>query len=218
MSNHYHLVLYATSDELSNCMKRLNMLYSTYHNKKYSLSGHAFDGPYRAYRQDPSVLFRCIAYVLMNPVKAYLVDEPQDYAWSCCKQFLGLPGSPMEADLNGLMGAWKGDLKLAWRWFHRAMEVEARRQKPRFADGLTMNALHAQQFEWFLEIARERQDQLGAVPPELAAIFWARQTGITVKAIAKVLGISSRAVSDALYQLKGRLKKDPALGSTLTRP
>lgn len=218
LSNHYHLLLYATSDELSACMQRLNMLYSTYHNQKYSLGGHAFDGPYRAYRQDPSVLLRCIAYVLMNPVKAFLVDEPQDYPWSCCRQYLGLPGSPMEADLDSLVSMSGLDVKTTWTRFHRAMAVEAKRSRPAFADGLTINALHAQQFEWLIEIARERQEHLAGESPELVAMYWARQKGIMPKAIAQVLGDSSRSVSDALYRLKGRLKTDAALQAILTAP
>ncbi|RPH43255.1 MAG: hypothetical protein EHM91_08850 [Planctomycetota bacterium] len=218
MSNHYHLVLYATSEELSTCMQRLNMLYSTYHNQKYSLVGHAFDGPYRAFRQDPAVLLRCIAYVLMNPVKAFLVDDPKDYPWSCFRQYVGLPGSPMDVDLASLIPIAGPDPKTVWKLFHRAMECEARRPTPVVSDGLTMTAMHARQFEWLLEVSREREALLGGERPERVAMYWARQKGISAKAIAKVLGTSSRAVSDALYTLRRRLNADPDLQLALTPP
>jgi hypothetical protein len=218
MSNHYHLVLYATSEELRACIQRLNRLYSTYHNGKYSLSGHAFDGPYRAFRQDPSVLLRCIAYVFMNPVKAFLVEDPGDYPWSCYRQYLGLPGSPLEADLGSLISVAGPDPKTAWKHFYRALECEVQRPKQTFSDGLTMTAMHARQFEWLLEIATERKDRLGGEPPDLVAMHWARQKGIAPKAIAKVLGISGRSVSDTLYRLRARLKNDPELQQALTPP
>ena len=218
MSNHYHLVLYASTEELRACVQRLNRLYSAYHNKKYSLVGHAFDGPYRAFRQDPSVLLRCIAYVLMNPVKAFLADNPQDYAWSCCKQYLGLPGSPLEADLQSLISVIGPDPRMAWKLFHRSMEVEAKRPTRPYTDGLTMTALHAQQFEWLLEVAQERQDRLAGIPPEHVAMYWARQQGVAVKSIAKVLGIPNRAVSDELYRLGVRLDSDPRLEAILMAP
>jgi hypothetical protein len=218
LSNHYHMVLYATSEELTACMQRLKTLYSNYHNQKYSLDGHAFDGPYRAYRQDPAVLLRCIAYVLMNPVKAFLADDARDYPWSCCKQYLGLPGSPMEADLKSLIEVTGPDIQTAWKMFHRSMEVEAQRRKPAFIDGLTMTSMHARQFQWLLDIARDRQDLLAGEPPELVAMYWARQKGVAPKAMAKVLGRSGRAISDALYRLRVRLETDVDLRSLLMPP
>jgi putative transposase len=218
LSNHYHLVLYASSEELCACMRRLNRLYSTYHNQKYDLAGHAFDGPYRAFRQDPSVLLRCIAYVLMNPVKAFLVNDPKDYPWTCYRQYLALPGSPMDVDLGSLIRIAGPDPKEAWKLFHRAMECEIQRPTLAYSDGLTMTAMHARQFEWLLEVARERQDHLAGETPEHVAMHWARQKGVSPKAIAKVLGISSRSVSDALYRLRGKLKVDSALQIALTPP
>ena len=218
MSNHYHLVLYASSEELSACMQRLNMLYSSYHNEKYSLLGHAFDGPYRAFRQDPSVLLRCIAYVLLNPLKAFLVDDPKDYPWTCYRQYMGLPGSPMEADFSSLIPIVDPDPKTAWKLFHRAMECESKRPTRTSPVGLTMTDLHARQFEWLLEVAVDRQDLLAGERPELVAAYWARQKGIAPKAIAKVLGGTNRAVSDALYRLRARLKADVALQAALTPP
>lgn len=218
MSNHYHLVLYATSEEIRACMQRLNRLYSTYHNRKYLLTGHAFDGPYRAYREDPSVLMRCIAYVLMNPVKAHLVDDPMDYPWTCFKQYAGRPGSPMEVDLKSLIEVAGPDPKTAWKYFHRAMEVEAKRPQKPYSDKLTTTALHAQQFEWLLEVAQERQEHLGGEPPDLVAMYWARQQGIGVRSIAKVLGVTSHDVSNWIYRLQQRVQSDPKLQGLFMSP
>ena len=219
MSNHFHLVLYASSKELSKCMLRLNRLYSRYHNHKYSLVGHAFDGPYRAFRLGyPLLLLRCIAYVFLNPVTAFIAKDPKDYPWSCYKQYLGLPGSPVDANLQSLFQVVGTDEKTAWGWFHRAMDREARRPKKAVPDGLTMTALHAQQFEWLLDVAREREGNFGGESPELVAIYWARQLGVAPRAIAKVLGKTSSAVSDMLYRLRQRLKADPTLEAKLTPP
>jgi len=68
MSNHYHFVIEATTEELTRCMRRVNYLYSKYHNLRHGLSGHTFDGPYKAYAQgtDFLTLWR-IAYVFLNP-------------------------------------------------------------------------------------------------------------------------------------------------------
>jgi DNA-binding NarL/FixJ family response regulator len=98
------------------------------------------------------------------------------------------------------------------------MECEARRPKPVFSDGLTMTAMHARQFEWLIEVSKERETQFVGEKPERVAMYWARQKGISAKAIAKVLGTSSRAVSDALYTLRRRLEANPVLQLALTPP
>jgi len=220
MSNHYHLVLYASTEEVTACMRRLDTMYSHYHNERYGLVGHAFDGPYRSYWQPSSfLLLRTIAYVFLNPVSAFIAKDPGEYAWSCCRQFLDLPGSPMEADLNSLM-QWVGpDAETAWSLFHAAMKREARRPPKPVTDRLSMTAVHAQQFEWLLEYARERQDHFSGESPELVAIYWARQYGIAPRSIATVLEFpSTRMISDALYQLSLRIKSDPDLLKLLAPP
>jgi hypothetical protein len=152
----------------------------------------------------------------MNPVKAFLVDDPKDYPWTCYRQFIGLPGSPMEADINSLIPAVDSDPKTAWKLFHRAMECETNRPIRTSPFGLTMTDMHARQFEWLLEIAQDRRHQVAEEQPETVAIFWARQEGISTKAIAKILGIPNRSVSDTLYQFRSRIRANPALEDVLT--
>src|SRR6185295_8096739 len=128
MGNHYHLVLRGSSTQLSSCMRRLNMMYSRYHNKRYSLDGHTFDGPYQAFRQATSLLMlHTIAYVLFNPVKGGLCAQPQDHPWSSARSFLGLPGSPIPVDTTSLMALVDADPKKAWSRFYEAMDLQARK-------------------------------------------------------------------------------------------
>src|SRR5215212_3593009 len=49
MTNHYHLMLRATSAQRTACMRRLNYLFAKYFNREHALSGHVFDAPYKAY-------------------------------------------------------------------------------------------------------------------------------------------------------------------------
>jgi hypothetical protein len=131
---------------------------------------------------------------------------------------MGLPGSPMEADLRSLIPIVDPEPKTAWKLFHRAMECETNRPTRTAPLGLTMIEMHSRQFEWLLEIAQDRNSQLSGERPETVAIYWARLKGVSTKAIANTLGISNRAVSDALYQLRGRLRSNPALQTTLMPP
>ena len=45
--------------------------------------GHLWEGRYRSTLVEaPSYLLRCMAYVDLNPVRAGIVDGPEDYPWS----------------------------------------------------------------------------------------------------------------------------------------
>jgi REP-associated tyrosine transposase len=220
MTNHYHLVVRGTSAQLTACMRRLNMMYSTYHNKRYGMEGHAFDGPYKAYRQGSLLLLvRCLAYVFLNPVVGGLAGRPEDYPWSGYRSFVGLPGGTLPIDPSPLMTRIDRDPKKAWGRFHEAMEREAIRGKNRPKHGLTMVEVHSQQFEWLLEHARENPHQLAGQEPEMVAMFWGRQCGISPRAMSSILKDRSPAqVSHALSEFRAKLEKNPDLRSRLQVP
>jgi putative transposase len=217
MTNHYHLVLRGSSSELTACMRRLNLMYSRYHNRRYNLDGHAFDGPYQAFRQPtPLLMLHTIAYVLFNPVKGGLSTLPENYPWCSARCYLGLPGSPLPVDVAPLMNSMGVPVTMAWAKFHQAMEQQARRQSPPSVRP-TMVDLHQEQFEWLLEHAKERAPHLGGEDPVVVAMHWAREVGITPKAMAKVLGLKDTAsVRNRLYRLNERIKSDPDLRSILS--
>jgi hypothetical protein len=74
--------------------------------------------------------------------------------------------------------------------------------------------LHQEQFEWLLEHAKERAPNLGGEDPVVVAMHWAREVGITLKAMAKVLGLKNTAsVRNRLYRLNERIKSDRDLRS-----
>ena len=118
MSNHYHLILKGTSKQLSDCMWRMNYPYAIYHNRKHSLTGHVFDGPYRAHRQKTiRGLFRRLAYVFLNPVAAGMATNPEDYRWSGYRSFMGLTGSPLPVTIPDEMSFLGASLDQARKTF-----------------------------------------------------------------------------------------------------
>ena len=220
MSNHYHLVIRASTTQLTACMRRVNRTYSRYHNRKYGLVGHAFDGPYKAYAQPTAMLLlRTIAYVFMNPVTAGLSRHPEDWQWSSVREYLGMPGSVLRVNPQDVMHLVSTDPAKAWAAFHTAMERELKRPKRVVADQLSRTQLHAQQFEWLLEHAREIESQLQGEDATLVALYWARNCGITPKAIALVLeDRSSHQVSQSTSKFAARLRKNPTLARVLAIP
>jgi len=217
MTNHYHLVLRGSSAELTACMRRVNSMYSHYHNKKYSLDGHAFDGPYQAFRQaTPWLMLHTIAYVFFNPVKGGLCVRPEDYPWSCHRCYLGQQGSPLRVEAAGLMATIDPDLKKVWAAFNLAMELQERRPSKPKPGRPTMIDLHQEQFEWLLEHANSIAGRLEGEDPLLVAMYWARDIGVTPKAIAKVLGYAATdRVRKQLFRFNQRLQENPDLRERL---
>ena len=70
-------------------MKRLLGLYTVRFNRRYKRSGHLFQGRYKALLVEKGPYFLQLSrYVHLNPVKAKLVESPEDYQWSSMRYFL----------------------------------------------------------------------------------------------------------------------------------
>jgi putative transposase len=83
MTNHVHLQMETADHQISQIMKRINMLYSIYFNKKYNFIGHLFQGRYRAELiETDAYQLEISKYIHLNPVRANMVDTPIDYPWS----------------------------------------------------------------------------------------------------------------------------------------
>jgi putative transposase len=83
MDNHFHLVLKEQKDNISHIMKRINITYVVYFNKKYQQNGHLFQDRFKSENvESDDYLLALVRYVHNNPLKAALVDFPQDYQWS----------------------------------------------------------------------------------------------------------------------------------------
>ena len=83
MDNHFHLVLKEKKDHISHIMSRINTTYVAYFNKKNQLKGHLFQDRFKSeVVESDAYLLALIRYVHNNPLKAGLVQIPQDYQWS----------------------------------------------------------------------------------------------------------------------------------------
>jgi REP element-mobilizing transposase RayT len=95
MSNHYHLLLETPSGNLSKIMQHINGAYTSYFNAKRKRSGHLFQGRYKAivieadeYAQELS------RYIHLNPVRANMVANPEEYRWSSYLDYIGIRKRP----------------------------------------------------------------------------------------------------------------------------
>jgi REP element-mobilizing transposase RayT len=69
MGTHYHLVVTASREQLSNGMRRLNGAYARRFNKRHGRRGHLFDERFASFAiEGEQHLEAAVEYVLQNPV------------------------------------------------------------------------------------------------------------------------------------------------------
>lgn len=83
MNNHYHLLIETPEGNLSKGMRQLNGVYTQLFNRKHHRVGHLFQGRYKAPLVDKDdYLVSLSRYIVLNPVRAGLVENPEDWRWS----------------------------------------------------------------------------------------------------------------------------------------
>ena len=115
MDNHAHLLLQEKEEDIANIMKRINISYVFYFNKKYRRMGHLFQDRYKSEKiEDDSYLLMATRYIHKNPVKAGIVKKPEKYKWSSYRAYIGKDDTlANEIDKELVLGIFSGDEKEA---------------------------------------------------------------------------------------------------------
>ena len=83
MTNHYHLLIETPDGNLSLGMRQVNSVYTQLFNKRHNRTGHLFQGRYKAILiQKDSHLLEVCRYVVLNPIRARMVESPELWKWS----------------------------------------------------------------------------------------------------------------------------------------
>jgi len=89
MNNHYHLLIETPHANLKQIMQNINTSYTVYINRTKKKFGHLFQGRYKSYIVDKeSYLVELSRYIHLNPVRAGIVNKPEDYIWSSYRDYL----------------------------------------------------------------------------------------------------------------------------------
>ncbi len=95
MTTHVHLAIQVGEVSLSRILQNLSFRYTRWVNWRHNRSGHLFQGRYKAVLVDvDAYLLELARYVHLNPVRAGMVTEPEDYPWSGHRAYLGLEAIP----------------------------------------------------------------------------------------------------------------------------
>ncbi len=147
MSNHFHLVIQTLEPNLSRGMHWLNGAYAGGFNRTYARSGHLFQGRFKAFLIDKEAYFaEVLRYVVLNPVRATMVERPEQYKWSSYRATAGLEKAPEWLDLDAVLQLFGGEREPA-QASYRDFVLAKIGCKDRLWDKLT-NQLYLGTEEW----------------------------------------------------------------------
>lgn len=91
MPNHVHLILVPSrEDGLRAALGEAHRRYTRHVNFREGWRGHLWQSRFASFPMDENWLIACARYVELNPVRARLVERPEQWCWSSARAHLGL--------------------------------------------------------------------------------------------------------------------------------
>lgn len=228
MTNHYHLMVETVDAGLHNGMRHLNSAYAQYFNRRHGVVGHVFQGRYKAILCQKQTYLQTLArYIVLNPVRASMVAEPDEWPWSSYFHVINSENKPEWLDTDGLLSQFAPDRERATAAYRDFVAAGKNSLSPlrdvshQFLlgdSGFLAGYLNAVTHANLTDVPR-MQRKLAALPLaryfELAAdrdVAIARayhSTAYSMTEIALYLGVSTRSVSRAIQRMeeKGAAEK-----------
>jgi len=170
MDNHVHLAVQVGDIPLSRFMQNLSGRYTRWFNWRTKKTGHLFQGRYKAIVvEEDSYLLQLVAYLHLNPVRAGMVQAPEDYRWSSHRAYLGretIPWLSCEVVLSQL----SAKVSAARRQFSEFVAGEAGKGHRKEFHGAGSKDSRIFGEDQFLLDVLSRADQLPVTPPDLPTV------------------------------------------------
>jgi len=92
MDNHVHLLVSSsTPGRIASALRVASQRHVKHFNLRHVRTGTLFEGRFKSCLVDSErYLLQVLRYIELNPVRAALAAQPQDYAWSSARAHLGL--------------------------------------------------------------------------------------------------------------------------------
>ena len=120
MANHYHLRIETFDPTLSRGMRHLNGVYTQTFNRRHRRVGPVFQGRFKAILvEKDAYLLKLSRYVVLNPVRAKMVQAAKDWPWSSYRVTAGLYESMGMVSNDDLLAQFGRDRRTAQREYRR---------------------------------------------------------------------------------------------------
>lgn len=201
MGNHFHFVIKGDPMVFSKALHRVNLSYAMAYNSRRDRVGHVFQNRFKSeIIKSKEHLLAAIRYVHNNPVKAGMINDPKEYPWSSCGEYLGaknqdLPFITKKEQRDEILEYFE-DSPWVFEKFHREKDyylfIDIQEDSNERKEEVAMNLIESS----FPEVNRENlEDAIMDIHLiyRLVALLLARTT-LTHQEIGDILGISKSQV------------------------
>jgi len=129
MNNHYHLILETPRANLLKVMHGINGRYTGYFNRRYKRIGHLFQGRYKGILVEKDAYLLALSrYVHLNPVRAKVVEKPEQYKWSSYPGYIGREKGYGWVEYSWVLSQFSNEIHVAQKEYRNYIE-EALKEK-----------------------------------------------------------------------------------------
>ncbi|HLD21042.1 MAG TPA: transposase [Patescibacteria group bacterium] len=123
MSNHFHLLVETPDANISGAMRDLNGNYSQWFNFRHGRVGHLVQDRFKAFVvEKESYLLAVARYIVLNAVRAGLVDHPRKWKWCSYSATAGLTKAPSWLNVDWILGNFGNTRSRAQKAYRRFVE------------------------------------------------------------------------------------------------
>ena len=198
MDNHAHLLIEENDKEVSEIMKKINITYAMYYNKKHKSIGHVFQDRYKSESVvDDAYLLTVMRYIHQNPIKAGIIKDIKDYKWSSYNEYIGrLENGITDTDLLEMLSKNKKEAIKEFIEFHKEIEDET------YLEDKEEEKENEEKNAWVL--IQDKISESGAVNKTELAELLLKNTKLSYRKIAEMLEIN-RGVVQRIGKVRKRL-------------
>ena len=200
MSNHYHLLLENSRENLSAGMRQINASYAQYYNKKYKRVGHLWQGRFKSwYVFDDNYLFVLFKYLEFNPLVARVSKKVGEYDYTLMHDILQNSVKPCMK--NSFVLQWYDSTTELLASLEITMTQQEEEKISQFQKEATSFKTNPKKIKHKLKLEDYFKKEMSKVERN-EAILQAWQDGFMQSEIAKCLELSDAGISKILRKLK----------------
>jgi len=126
MDTHYHLVLENNNGRMSDFLGQINGLYGMYYRMVEGGKGYVFQSRFKSTLiENDSYLIQSLSYLLLNPVRAGIIHNAEEYTWSSINEYFS--SQPVEivdaVFVNELFGSKEQMIRSLGSMVNKELEI-----------------------------------------------------------------------------------------------
>ncbi|MEW6609818.1 MAG: transposase [bacterium] len=205
MTNHYHLFLCTHEANLSRAIQWLQSSYGMYYNLKHRKRGHLFQGRFKSIViEDESYFLGLSGYIHLNPVRAGIVKNLEEYQWSSYRDYVGTRRVHKWVEPNAVLKMFGGEKDNRAEEYRQWLLTRAGKEKEILNNVRYGIILGSDRFvEWIREKfgkGKEMEEEI----PVMKQIRAEVEIGKVIEAIKKVFGVSDKEIQEGVGRKRER--------------